>query len=156
MSVWPEQYKPVLFDDLHPQNKSSTLSSISLQANPPTFFFRSNRLRKDRCASTGLSVSTRPVVASHHPMHLSPDGQNVRAMAKFGFLRPEGAGSEDTAGRTSLDAFDHNISASSMHLPPAGEESAPPEAGTLAAVSRIIIIEDADYSVTLDNLTCAE
>ena len=70
------------------------------------------------------------------------------AMAKFeAFLRPEGAGSEDTlAGRTSLDAFDHNISASAdASPPPAGEESIAPAAGTLAAVSRIIIIEDADY-----------
>ena len=69
-------------------------------------------------------------------------------MAKFeAFLRPEGAGSEDTlAGRTSLDAFDHNISANAdASPPPAGEESAPPEAGALASVSRIIIIEDADY-----------
>jgi DNA polymerase III delta prime subunit len=69
-------------------------------------------------------------------------------MAKFeAFLRPEGAGSEDTlAGRTSLDAFDHNISASlSTSPPPAGEESSSPEAGNFAAVSRIIIIEDADY-----------
>ena len=69
-------------------------------------------------------------------------------MAKFeAFLRPEGAGSEDTlAGRTSLDAFDHNISATAdASPPPAGEESAAPQAGTFAAVSRIIIIEDADY-----------
>ena len=69
-------------------------------------------------------------------------------MARFeSFLRPEGVGSEDTlAGRTSLDAFDHNISASADRSPPpAGEESPAPSSGTFAAVSRIIVIEDADY-----------
>ncbi len=69
-------------------------------------------------------------------------------MARFeAFLRPEGVGSEDTlAGRTSLDAFDHNISASADRSPPpAGEESPAPSSGTFAAVSRIIVIEDADY-----------
>ena len=66
-------------------------------------------------------------------------------MAKFeAFLRPEGAGSRHLAGRTSLDArWQHQRRAD--YATPAGEESAPPEAGTLAAVSRIIIIEDADY-----------
>ena len=69
-------------------------------------------------------------------------------MAKFEeFLRPEGAGSDDTlAGRTSLDAFDHNISVSSdTSPPPAGEETSTLSPGQFAPVSRIIVIEDADY-----------
>jgi len=69
-------------------------------------------------------------------------------MSKFeAFLRPEGSGSEDTlAGRTSLDAFDHNISASSDESPaPAGEEYSKREGDNFVPVSRIIVIEDADY-----------
>ena len=69
-------------------------------------------------------------------------------MAKFeAFLRPAGKGSEDTlAGRTSLDAFDHSMSATSGDAPaPAGDESPEVVAGGLAPVSRIIVIEDADF-----------
>ena len=151
MSVWLEQYKPVLFDDLlTSQQVIDALKHLSLQANPPHLLLSG----PTGCGKTAaLQLVCRQVLgpswrATTHVLQARDLDKTSGAMAKFeAFLRPEGAGSEDTlAGRTSLDAFDHNISASSDALPPpAGEESAPPEAGTLAAVSRIIIIEDADY-----------
>ena len=45
-----------------------------------------------------------------------------------------------------MDAFDHNISVSSdTSPPPAGEETSTLSPGQFAPVSRIIVIEDADY-----------
>ena len=67
------------------------------------------------------------------------------AMATFEeFLRPSGAEKDTLAGRTSLDAFDRGISISdSEGVAPAGSE-AEVEAGTIP-ISRLIVIEDADY-----------
>ena len=151
MSVWLEQYKPVLFDDLlTSQQVIDALKHLSLQANPPHLLLSG----PTGCGKTAaLQLVCRQVLgpswrATTHVLQARDLDKTSGAMAKFeAFLRPEGAGSGDTlAGRTSLDAFDHNISAGvDASPPPAGEESAPPEAGTLAAVSRIIIIEDADY-----------
>ena len=151
MSVWLEHYKPVLFDDLlTSQHVIDALKHLSLQANPPHLLLSG----PTGCGKTAaLQLICRQVLgpswrATTHVLQARDLDKTSGAMAKFeAFLRPEGAGSEDTlAGRTSLDAFDHNISASAdASPPPAGEESPPPAAGTLAAVSRIIIIEDADY-----------
>ena len=68
-------------------------------------------------------------------------------MAAFeSFLRPGGAKFSDTlASRTSLDAFDSTFSqVSSDDVAPAGHES---QRGsqTDVHISRIIVIEDADY-----------
>ena len=67
------------------------------------------------------------------------------AMATFEeFLRPSGAEKDTLAGRTSLDAFDRGISISdSEGVAPAGYEDEV-EAGTIP-ISRLIVIEDADY-----------
>ena len=151
MTVWLEQYKPVLFDDLLTSaNVIDALKHLSLQANPPHLLLSG----PTGCGKTAShQLVCRQVLgpswrSTTHILQARDLDKTSGAMAKFeAFLRPEGAGSEDTlAGRTSLDAFDHNISASlSTSPPPAGEESSSPEAGNLAAVSRIIIIEDADY-----------
>ena len=151
MTVWLEQYKPVLFDDLlTSQSVIDALKNLALQANPPHLLLSG----PTGCGKTAaLQLVCRQVLgpswqATTHVLQARDLDKTSGAMAKFeAFLRPEGAGSEDTlAGRTSLDAFDHGISASGESSPPpAGEESAAPEAGTFAAVSRIIIIEDADY-----------
>ena len=126
------------------------LKHLSLQANPPHLLLSGPA----GCGkTTALQLVCRQVLgpswrATTHVLQARDLDKTAGAMAKFeAFLRPEGAGSDDTlAGRTSLDAFDHNISASAdASPPPAGEESIAPAAGTLAAVSRIIIIEDADY-----------
>ena len=151
MTVWLEQYKPVLFDDLlTSSNVIDALKHLSLQANPPHLLLSG----PTGCGKTAShQLVCRQVLgpswrSTTHILQARDLDKTSGAMAKFeAFLRPEGAGSEDTlAGRTSLDAFDHNISASSSTSPPpAGEESSTPEAGNFAAVSRIIVIEDADY-----------
>ena len=151
MTVWLEQYKPVFFDDLLTSAQViDSLKHLALQANPPHLLLSG----PSGCGKTAaLQLVCRQVLgpswrATTHILQARDLNKTAGAMAKFeAFLRPEGAGSEDTlAGRTSLDAFDHNISATAdASPPPAGEESAAPQAGTFAAVSRIIIIEDADY-----------
>ena len=73
-------------------------------------------------------------------------------MSKFEeFLRPEGASSSDTlAGRTSLDAYDASFSGIISTTPaPAGKESTPELNEGRAPVSRLIVIEDADYLGTI-------
>tara|TARA_Y100001970_G_scaffold293768_1_gene443038 strand:- start:68103 stop:69068 length:966 start_codon:yes stop_codon:yes gene_type:complete len=68
------------------------------------------------------------------------------AMGKFEeFLRPGGKGSDDTlAGRLSLDAYDRGIiDADEKNPPPAGNELEIRE-GQIP-VSRLLVIEDADY-----------
>ena len=72
-------------------------------------------------------------------------------MAKFEeFLRPEGSGSDDTlAGRTSLDAFDHTFSSSTANTPPPAGQECNYDSNERAPVSRLIVIEDADYLGTI-------
>ena len=67
------------------------------------------------------------------------------AMATFEeFLRPSGSEKDTLAGRTSLDAFDRGISISDPdEVAPAGTDFEV-EAGTIP-ISRLIVIEDADY-----------
>ncbi len=66
-------------------------------------------------------------------------------MASFeGFLRPSGSNSDTLAGRMSLDAFDRGISTSqSDDVAPAGRELK--MQSNRVPVSRLIVIEDADY-----------
>jgi DNA polymerase III delta prime subunit len=60
------------------------------------------------------------------------------------FLRPSGSEKDTLAGRTSLDAFDRGISISyPEEVAPAGSE-VEAKAGTIP-ISRLIVIEDADY-----------
>ena len=151
MTVWLEQHKPELFDELLTSTQViDALKHLALQANPPHLLLSG----PSGCGKTAaLHLVCRQVLgpswrATTHVLQARDLDKTSGAMAKFeAFLRPEGAGSEDTlAGRTSLDAFDHNISASADRTPPpAGEESPAPASGSFAAVSRIIIIEDADY-----------
>ena len=67
------------------------------------------------------------------------------AMATFEeFLRPSGSEKDTLAGMTSLDAFDRGISISdSEEVAPAGSEGEP-RPGSIP-ISRLIVIEDADY-----------
>ena len=67
------------------------------------------------------------------------------AMATFEeFLRPSGSEKDTLAGRTSLDAFDRGISISDPEeVAPAGSE-VEAKLGTIP-ISRLIVIEDADY-----------
>ena len=67
------------------------------------------------------------------------------AMATFEeFLRPSGSEKDTLAGRTSLDAFDRGISISDPEeVAPAGSEGEA-RPGSIP-ISRLIVIEDADY-----------
>lgn len=151
MTMWLESYRPQRFDELLTSDSViDSLTHLSLQANPPHLLLSG----PTGCGKTAAhQLVCRQVLgpswrATTHVLQARDLAKTAGAMAKFEeFLRPEGAGSADTlAGRTSLDAFDHNISAAAEHSPPpAGEESPAPAVGAIAPVSRIIVIEDADY-----------
>ena len=122
MTVWLEQYKPVFFDDLLTSAQViDALKHLALQANPPHLLLSG----PSGCGKTAaLQLVCRQVLgpswrATTHILQARDLNKTAGAMAKFeAFLRPEGAGSEDTlAGRTSLDAFDHNISATADASP---------------------------------------
>lgn len=149
--MWLESYRPQRFADLLTSTQViEALTHLSLQANPPHLLLSG----ASGCGKTAAyQLVCRQVLgpawrSTTHVLQARDLSKTAGAMAKFEeFLRPEGAGSDDTlAGRTSLDAFDHNISVSSdTSPPPAGEETSTLSPGQFAPVSRIIVIEDADY-----------
>ena len=149
--MWLESYRPQRFADLLTSTQViEALTHLSLQANPPHLLLSG----ASGCGKTAsYQLVCRQVLgpawrSTTHVLQARDLSKTAGAMAKFEeFLRPEGAGSDDTlAGRTSLDAFDHNISVSSdTSPPPAGEETSTLSPGQFAPVSRIIVIEDADY-----------
>ena len=151
MTMWLESYRPQRFADLLTSTQViEALTHLSLQANPPHLLLSG----ASGCGKTAAyQLVCRQVLgpawrSTTHVLQARDLSKTAGAMAKFEeFLRPEGAGSDDTlAGRTSLDAFDHNISVSSDRSPPpAGEETSTLSPGQFAPVSRIIVIEDADY-----------
>ena len=60
------------------------------------------------------------------------------------FLRPSGSEKDTLVGRTSLDAFDRGISIyPDENIAPAGSETEVHDG--MMPVSRLIVIEDADY-----------
>ena len=151
MTVWLESYRPRYFTDLltHP-SVVEALTHLSLQANPPHLLLSG----PVGCGKTAAyQLICRQVLgpswrSTTHVLQARDIDKTSGAMATFeAFLRPAGKGSEDTlAGRTSLDAFDHNISANADDSPaPAGDEASSLSTGQLAPVSRIIVIEDADF-----------
>lgn len=149
-AMWLESHRPVLFSELVADATIvSTLTRLSLQANPP-------HLLLSGPAGSGKTAAYRLLCrqvlgpsweSTTHVLQARDLARTAGAMATFeAFLRPEGSGSEDTlAGRTSLDAFDQSLSVSPSDSPaPAGEETGL-SPGALAPVSRIIVIEDADH-----------
>lgn len=149
-AMWLESHRPVLFSELVADaTVVSTLTRLSLQANPP-------HLLLSGPAGSGKTAAYRLLCrqvlgpsweSTTHVLQARDLARTAGAMATFeAFLRPEGSGSEDTlAGRTSLDAFDQSLSVSPSDSPaPAGEETGL-SPGALAPVSRIIVIEDADH-----------
>ena len=150
MTAWLLSHQPRRFDELLTTTPViDSLTHLSLQANPPHLLISGPA----GCGKTAAyQLVCRQVLgpswrATTHVLQARDIDRTAGAMATFeAFLRPEGAGSEDTlAGRMSLDAFDHTISGSfDDSPPPAGVETEPSEDGR-APVSRIIVIEDADY-----------
>ena len=149
MPSWLETKSPFLFQDLLiPQQVISNIENASLQANPPHLLIS---------GPTGVGKTAiwrliaRQVLgpsynSTTHVLNAKDLSRTSGAMGKFeSFLRPEGTTSKDTlAGRTSLDAYDSGlVKIDNDRGPPAGFESEKTSERT--PISRIIVIEDADY-----------
>jgi len=155
MSSWLVTKAPVRFDELlYPDALKSTIERTSIQANPP-------HLLLSGPSGVGKTATWRLIArqvlgpswqARTHVLQARDLARTSGAMTKFEeFLRPEGASSNDTlAGRTSLDAYDASFSGIASTSPaPAGRESTPETNNGRAPVSRLIVIEDADYLGTI-------
>ena len=155
MSSWLVTKAPVRFDELlYPQSIRSTIERTAVQANPP-------HLLLSGASGVGKTATWRLIArqvlgpswnARTHVLQARDLARTSGAMSKFEeFLRPEGASSSDTlAGRTSLDAYDASFSGIISTTPaPAGKESTPELNEGRAPVSRLIVIEDADYLGTI-------
>ena len=148
MTSWLESKAPLLFQELLvSRHVIETIEKASLQANPPHLLIS---------GATGVGKTAiwrliaRQVLgpswnSTTHVLNAKDLARTSGAMSKFeSFLRPEGSSSKDTlAGRTSLDAYDPNLSYSKNDKgPPAGFESS--KDPNKIPISRIIVIEDAD------------
>ena len=155
MSSWLVTKAPVRFDELlYPESIRSTIERTAVQANPP-------HLLLSGASGVGKTATWRLIArqvlgpswnARTHVLQARDLARTSGAMSKFEeFLRPEGASSSDTlAGRTSLDAYDASFSGIISTTPaPAGKESTPELNEGRAPVSRLIVIEDADYLGTI-------
>jgi replication factor C small subunit len=151
MASWLEEKAPRRFDELLlSDNIREYLKRSSLQANPPHLLISGP-------SGIGKTAAWRLVArqvlgpswqATTHIIQARDLAKTADAMNKFEeFLRPEGSSSKDTlAGRTSLDAYDSNLSpAIAGDVAPAGIESSEHNKGTKIPISRIIVIEDADF-----------
>ncbi len=151
MASWLEEKAPRRFDELLlSDNIREYLKRSSLQANPPHLLISGP-------SGVGKTAAWRLVArqvlgpswqATTHIIQARDLAKTAGAMNKFEeFLRPEGSSSKDTlAGRTSLDAYDSNLSpAIAGDVAPAGIESSEHNKGTKIPISRIIVIEDADF-----------
>ena len=155
MSAWLVSKAPVRFDELlYPDAVKSTVERTAVQANPP-------HLLLSGPSGIGKTATWRLIArqvlgpswnARTHVLQARDLARTSGAMSKFEeFLRPEGSSSNDTlAGRTSLDAYDATFSGTMSSTPaPAGKESTPERTDGRAPVSRLIVIEDADYLGTI-------
>ncbi|MCH1422852.1 MAG: AAA family ATPase [Candidatus Poseidoniaceae archaeon] len=154
MSSWLSAKAPLFFKELLlPEAVRTNIARTSLQANPPHLLLSgpsgSGKTATWRLMARQVLGSTWK--ARTHILQARDLSRSAGAMAKFEeFLRPEGSGSEDTlAGRTSLDAFDHTFSSTAADTPPPAGAECNHTAGQRAAVSRLIVIEDADYLGTI-------
>ena len=149
MTSWLRAYAPRRFDELATTDAvRELLAQASLTANPP-------HLLLSGPSGVGKTAAWRLVArqvlgpgwrSTTHVLNARDLARTSGAMATFeSFLRPEGRGSSDTlAGRTSLEAFDVALfDQREDDAPPAGEESVGREGRQ--AVSRLIVIEDADH-----------
>ena len=150
MASWLEKYPPRRFTSLAlDETTRETIERVALQANPPHLLI-SGPAGSGKTAAWHLIV--RQVLgpawrSTTHVLQAKDLVKTAGAMAAFeSFLRPGGKDSSDTlASRTSLDAFDSTFSQiSEGDIAPAGHESVR-GSQTDVHISRIIVIEDADY-----------
>ena len=149
MASWLNTHSPRTFDDLAiPALQRKALVSACLSPNPPHLLISGP-------AGVGKSAAWKLVArqmlgpgwrSTTHILQARDLAKSRGAMGKFEeFLRPGGSNSSDTlAGRLSLDAFDRGISSSNpSDVAPIGHELEITP-GVLP-VSRLIVLEDADY-----------
>ena len=148
MASWLVTEAPSRFEELAvPEAVKQTLLSTSTSVDPPHLLITGPagvgktacwRLFARQILGPGWKSTT-------HILQARDLARQRGAMATFEeFLRPSGSEKDTLAGRTSLDAFDRGISISdSEEVAPAGSECEV-KIGTIP-ISRLIVIEDADY-----------
>ena len=154
MTTWLADKKPLLFEELLlPDTVVTNITRTALQANPPHLLLSGP---SGSGKTTAWRLIARQVLGASwesrtHVLQARDLSRTSGAMAKFEeFLRLEGSGSQDTlAGRTSLDAFDHTFSTGEAASPPPAGMESEHSSGKQAAVSRLIVLEDADYLGTI-------
>ena len=151
MTSWLESKAPTKFDQLMINDSTKdALVTASTSNNPPHLLLSGpNGVGKTAI----MRMFARQVLgpgwkATTHILNAKDLVRAPGAMKKFEeFLRPGGASSEDTlAGRTSLDIFSEStIEVLGDSGPPAGVESFGKTSINQIRLSRLIVIEDADY-----------
>ncbi len=148
MASWLETEAPTTFEELAvPEWVRQTLVSTSTSSEPPHLLITGPagvgktacwRLFARQLLGPGWKSTT-------HVLQARDLVRKRGAMASFEeFLRPSGSNSDTLVGRTSLDAFDRGISESqSEGTAPAGSELK--MLSGQALISRLIVIEDADF-----------
>ena len=149
MASWLRSYAPLTFNDLaiSPIVRDALVSSSTSPDPPHLLITGPSGVGKTACWKLVARQMLGPGwEATTHVLQARDLVRTRGAMAKFEeFLRPGGKGSDDTlAGRLSLDAYDRGIiEANPKNPPPAGHELEIIE-GQIP-VSRLLVIEDADY-----------
>ncbi len=148
MASWLETDSPTSFDELAvPEKARQTIVSSSISIDPPHLLITgpagvgktaSWRLFARQLLGPGWKSTT-------HVLQARDLVRKRGAMSSFEeFLRPSGTEKDTLAGRTSLDAFDRGISLNPHEtIAPAGSETEAHDG--IVPVSRLIVIEDADY-----------
>ncbi|MDP6661346.1 MAG: hypothetical protein QF760_01725 [Candidatus Thalassarchaeaceae archaeon] len=148
MASWLETERPRTFDDLAiPEGPQQALRAASLSPDPPHLLITGP-------AGVGKTASWRLVArqilgpswrSTTHVLQARNLLRQRGAMSTFEeFLRPGGSDADTLAGRLSLDAFDRGMAK------PSGGDTAPSGSelslrqGQIP-ISRLIVIEDADY-----------
>tara|TARA_B100000959_G_scaffold272973_1_gene322938 strand:+ start:1070 stop:2206 length:1137 start_codon:yes stop_codon:yes gene_type:complete len=148
VASWLETEAPIRFQDLAiPEAVQQALIKSSLSPDPPHLLITGP-------AGVGKTTSWRLVArqilgpswkSTTHVLQARDLVRQRGAMASFeDFLKPNGSEVDTLAGRLSLDAFDRMIAERTEgDTAPAGSETEP-RAGQIP-ISRLIVIEDADY-----------
>ena len=144
---WLVRYRPTSFDDLiAPKSIRTQLVTGALSESPPHLLISG----PPGCGkTTAWLMFVRQVLGPSWKgtthIHQARDNARGKATATFTeFLQPQNEGGQSLAGKMSLSAFDRNFLTTQGPPPPAGFESVEGRSGE-RPISRIIVIEDADY-----------